>query len=398
MTQPILPDDVLEDIFLRLDGAADLARLYAACTTFRRVVSGRRFLRRFRSVHPPPVLGFLDSFRRNCLEGAAGAFRPAQPPHRSAKGALALAPAADFTFAFLPDPGSWSVRDARDGRVLMSRGAAMKGCNTEVGIRFTAEELVACDPLHRRYVQIPSIPGDLATSAGYCGSEEFKPFFDPIREEEEESSIRVICIVQSKSKVGTFVYSSVTGNWRYATSFGIEAYEWLKLPKLMRRHYAHGCFYWADFYWKHMLVLDTEEMKFSVIDMPPEIKGDFKTIVEIREDMLGLVVIANRVLHIYVKSLQDDGVGDNDWWHNREIALPNFHFSLTSTVKGYILLRGILRNYSEFWNLFVNKPDAHYFTLNLKTFEIERLCMLEFDSLPDYLYAIFPPPLSPASI
>ncbi|GJM95180.1 hypothetical protein PR202_ga11888 [Eleusine coracana subsp. coracana] len=257
--QPILPDDVLEDIFLRLDGAADLARLYAACSNFRRVISGPRFLRRFRFLHPPPVLGFLDFFRRN---SGNGVFRPAQPPHRSAKGALALAQAADFNFSFLPDPGSWRVRDARDGRVLVSRGTSMTACTAEVGVGFTAEKLVVCDPLHRRFVQIPSIPSDLAVSAGYCGTEEFRPFFDPIRQDEEESSVRVICIVQSKSKVGTFVYSSVTGNWRYATSLDIEAYEWLRLPKLMRRHYAHSCFYWADFYWKQMLVLDTQRWNF----------------------------------------------------------------------------------------------------------------------------------------
>ncbi|CAN6338923.1 unnamed protein product [Urochloa humidicola] len=53
---PDLPDEILEDIFIRLDSAADLARASAACTTFRRVVSARPFLRRYRSIHAPPVL------------------------------------------------------------------------------------------------------------------------------------------------------------------------------------------------------------------------------------------------------------------------------------------------------------------------------------------------------
>jgi hypothetical protein len=34
-----LPVDLLEDIFLRLDDAADLARASAACASFHRVVS-----------------------------------------------------------------------------------------------------------------------------------------------------------------------------------------------------------------------------------------------------------------------------------------------------------------------------------------------------------------------
>ncbi|CAD6267005.1 unnamed protein product [Miscanthus lutarioriparius] len=59
-SQPVFPDEILEEIFLRLDAAEDLARASAACTTFRRVVSARRFLHRFRCLHSPPVLGVLD--------------------------------------------------------------------------------------------------------------------------------------------------------------------------------------------------------------------------------------------------------------------------------------------------------------------------------------------------
>nr|CAB3466470.1 unnamed protein product [Digitaria exilis] len=126
--QPSLPDELLEDIFLRLDDGEDLVRAYASCFTFRRVVSGRRFLRRYHSLHPPPVLGFLavasdgpsaPGYRHPTLR-----FHPAEPPHRSAPAAAAVARAADVALAFLSDPGRWSVRDARDGRVLISREAA----------------------------------------------------------------------------------------------------------------------------------------------------------------------------------------------------------------------------------------------------------------------------------
>lgn len=71
---PALPDELLEQIFLHLDYAADLARACAACTSFRRVITVRSFLRRFRSLHVTPVLGFINN----------GGFHPAEPPHRSA--------------------------------------------------------------------------------------------------------------------------------------------------------------------------------------------------------------------------------------------------------------------------------------------------------------------------
>ena len=56
---PTLPDEILEDIFLRLYEAADLARASAVCSSFRRAACSRGFLRRFCSLHPPPVLGVL---------------------------------------------------------------------------------------------------------------------------------------------------------------------------------------------------------------------------------------------------------------------------------------------------------------------------------------------------
>ncbi|OEL21210.1 hypothetical protein BAE44_0017771, partial [Dichanthelium oligosanthes] len=59
MASPYLPEEILEDIFLRLSDVADLARASAVCTSFRRFVSARGFLRRVRSLHAPPVLGLL---------------------------------------------------------------------------------------------------------------------------------------------------------------------------------------------------------------------------------------------------------------------------------------------------------------------------------------------------
>jgi hypothetical protein len=59
-SQPIFPDEILGEIFLRLDSAADLARASAACTAFLCVA---RFLRRNRSLYRRPVVGFLECRR-----------------------------------------------------------------------------------------------------------------------------------------------------------------------------------------------------------------------------------------------------------------------------------------------------------------------------------------------
>ncbi|KAJ1266319.1 hypothetical protein BS78_08G141600 [Paspalum vaginatum] len=109
---PVLPDEILGDIFLCLDAADELARVSAAGKSYRRVVYGPRFLRRFRFLHTPPVLGFFESWE-------SGGFHHAEPPRRSASAARAISEAADFTCSFLPDPGTWKIRDASCGRLLL---------------------------------------------------------------------------------------------------------------------------------------------------------------------------------------------------------------------------------------------------------------------------------------
>ena len=113
MTSLPIPDELLAEIFVRLPTPTDLVRASAACVSFRRVVADRSFLRQFRKLHAPPLLGFL---------GPHTGFDPAERPHPSASAATAVALAADFSFSFLPAPDPahhWVVWDVRDGRVLL---------------------------------------------------------------------------------------------------------------------------------------------------------------------------------------------------------------------------------------------------------------------------------------
>ncbi|CAN6352338.1 unnamed protein product [Urochloa humidicola] len=387
---PDLPDEIVEEIILRLDSVADLAHASAACTTFRRVVSARRFLRRYRSLHSPPVLGIIVA--------ESGVFYPAEPPHRSAPAARAVARAADFTFSFLPKPNRWRTRDVRDGRVLLSAPASsLEGL-----------VLVVCDPLHRRYVEIPPpppppppIPGDLVACMRHYAELEFEHFLAPANEEEKgSSSFRVICNVVSAKEAVTFIFSSATEQWQHVTGIilthgDVDA---TASPRLFVRHYAHNCFYWMHPYRRNLLVLDMVEMELSFVSLPPKILGHGPplqilkhAIVELRERRLGFLTLGHSYglgLDIY---LRDNGADAQEWRHSKTIPVPNYQGCLiVAATEGYVL---ILEAFSSSYFL-----GPQYFTLELKTMRIERMCTMNSRILRHELYANFPPPLSPPSI
>ncbi|KAL6847095.1 hypothetical protein ACP4OV_022948 [Aristida adscensionis] len=374
--QPVLPDEILEDIFLRLDAADDLARAACACASFRRVVSDRRFLRRFRSLHAAPVLGLLE------LDWRA-AFHPAGPPRRSAPAARALAQAADFTFSSLPERGSWRVCDARDGLVLLYR------CVADAAAVFA--ELVVCDPVHRGYFKIPPIPHDLAASRGDL--QEFDPFFCPASKEEEDNlSFRLIYAVLRQHELATFHFSSATGEWRvlelpHSTDLDTSPDTF---PDLFQHHCAHGCFFWTINVFRNIFVmLDMREMKLSLIHPPSIVRLHACAIVEAGEGMLGMLVLDEDVmLNFYRKALRSNGVGPEEWKHEKMIPLPELdsYWRILSAADGYALLRATPRD--------LDIQELQYFTLDLKTFLVERLCALTHCIDSACLYASFPPLLS----
>jgi hypothetical protein len=56
-------DDILREILLRLGFPTCLVRAAAVCKHWYRIASDPDFLRRFRALHPPQLLGFYDSAR-----------------------------------------------------------------------------------------------------------------------------------------------------------------------------------------------------------------------------------------------------------------------------------------------------------------------------------------------
>ncbi|CAN6348005.1 unnamed protein product [Urochloa humidicola] len=370
--QPVFPDEILEEIFLRLDAAADLARASAACSSFHRVVSARRFLRRFRSIHPPPILGMLDG------DLADDWFVPTEPPHSSASAARVLARAADFTFSFLPDARCWWPRDCCDGRVLLSQ---------RVAGAISSDFLVVCDPLHRRYVMIPPIPDHLKAPIP-AAMKNFESFLAPAGEdEEEESSFRVFCTMRFEDNFMTFFSSA--NKWGLVTNHSSSYFGY-------RRFYVHGCFFWKEYAERYVLMLDTREMKFSTIDLPPKSAVLNRTaIVDAGEGRLGLLTVGDGTIDLSCKIVwRSNGAGAEGWQPYKMIPLPkisdgfNYCWCIMDIEGRYISLM-TLRSHCN---------DQKYFVLDLNTMLLERLCVPNRTVGPAHLYVSFPPPFSPPSL
>ncbi|XP_004957982.1 uncharacterized protein LOC101771292 isoform X2 [Setaria italica] len=271
-----LTDELLEEIFLRLPGPTDLARASTACASFHRVITDRAFLRRFRGIHPPPLLGFVP-------RGQDG-FYPAQPPYHSAPLARAVADAADFSYYFVPIGRwlkPWRPRDLRQGRVLLECLPKYDERYHFHSVVFLSDlDLAVCDPLHRRYVLLPPVPHKITAQHGLLV--DFDAFLAPTGQDEEGTSFQVICTARNETNLFAIVFSSVTGHWCIAASpswscLGTE----VAFDKLAYPDYANGCFYWTQDWFGKLLMLDATKMEFSIVNSVPSsnlIEGNINSV------------------------------------------------------------------------------------------------------------------------
>ncbi|CAN6334953.1 unnamed protein product [Urochloa humidicola] len=377
VTRLPLPNELQEEIFHLLD-AADLAKAAAACTSFRKIIVAPSFIRRFRRRLPPPrLLGFLE------VEGPS-------PPclhtfqHSSAPAGRAVAGAADFALSFLPDhPNSWRIRDASDGRILLSRASKRPW------------DLVVCDPLHRSYVQVPQIPDHVAVGMRRPGFA-WHAFLVPAGGK-EEPPLELVWMKQRGSDIIAFAFSSSTGKWR-GVQFAGWHHDRKALLDISYRHYAHGCFYWTFGGLDTALMLDMREMKFSIFQLPRVSRGPQSVVVEHGEGNLGWLHLRySGILNLYSKTWQDNGVGAAAGWNlTRTIPLPDdsLKYKIVGAADGYLLLQAFPKHYPS-----QQTPQARYFTLKLETLLIEELFVsLNKGVRNTHLYVNFPPPLALPSL
>ncbi|VAI94266.1 unnamed protein product [Triticum turgidum subsp. durum] len=396
--QAALPDHLTEDILLRLTTAADLARASMAGPSLRRVVADHSFLRRFRTLHPPPLLGVLSD-----------PFLPAQPPHPSAAAARTLA-GTDFSCSFLPSRDQpWILHDFRDGRALLCIAPITDD-------HCLVRDVAVCDPLHRRYLLLPPVPQDLSDLLFHLD-----PFLAPAGGDEgaddtaagAPSRFKVMCLAQYQTRLVLYVHSSSgphAGQWR-AVAFdgwtallaGVSVHV-LSAVTVGKRYYAHGCFCWAVCAMDKLLMLDTATTEFSTVDLPYGLMNHKVAFVEASQGRLGMIALSQvpphrvpRLRYSILVSTGDDNPGQ--WQKKKVVKLSHDHcYQIIGVAGGYLLLYVVTDDPEPFHPDKVPDPGC-CFSLNLRTMDLERFSQnSDIMPLQDQLYSGFPPYLSPPTI
>ncbi|CAL5062293.1 unnamed protein product [Urochloa decumbens] len=326
-----LTDDVLEEIFLRVASHADLARASTARVSFRRLIADHSFLRRFRSRHPPLLLGFLS---------AAGQ-------------------------GFLPE----QRRQLRFG------------------------EFAVCDPLSRQYMLLPRIPEDLLASVQIKQGniDEFGASLGPSGDW-EDTSFRVLCAIHRGTRFGVCVFSSISGCWSFGAS-NIPPKQLMLGWVESQSRLAYGCCYWKVRNQNELLKLDINTMEFSTIDLPRDHNMRSIAIVEAGEGNLGMF---SETADVRIKSVEyytfmQNGNGRaNGWDLKNTIPTDDYFGTFICSAGGYIFLA------CPNINARPQRFEYLYSSLEIKTYNIERVSILEFPA--NYPYFGFPPSMSPRRI
>ncbi|GJN11436.1 hypothetical protein PR202_ga29630 [Eleusine coracana subsp. coracana] len=280
---PVLSEDLLEEIFLRIASPADLTRASTACAIFRRLVTGPSFLCRYRSLHPPLFLGRIAGFQQ------------VQRPHPSAHAARAFAGAANFNFDnYLPrDRGrGWLPTDVHDGRVLL------ESINFD---NLMDTDLAVCDPLSGQFHLLPLIPISVQMREQNELNFEFEAFLVPSGDKDKETTFKVIFQAYYMENIVASVFSSNSRSSSIGTStgWGDSGLPDRSMQSLGGRQYSYGCFYWKMDRVNKLLKQDISRMKFTIVDLPPYHEEQDITIVE-AEGRLGMFSYIDNISMTYL--------------------------------------------------------------------------------------------------
>ncbi|OEL36183.1 hypothetical protein BAE44_0002797 [Dichanthelium oligosanthes] len=187
-----LGDDLLREIFLRLPSLPGLVRAALACRPFLAAVSSSpAFRRRFRELHPLPLVGFFNS---------NGSDIPSFTPVRHRSDPDLAAAEVFLTRLHHEDastPTGWAITGCHGGRLLL--------------LNWNTEQIAVYNPLTRALDLVPMPPDEI--SNGCRGKFCYSGFF-LISNDDAPGSFRVVLFCHDESSLRAAVFASRTREWQ----------------------------------------------------------------------------------------------------------------------------------------------------------------------------------------
>ncbi|TVU34502.1 hypothetical protein EJB05_16337, partial [Eragrostis curvula] len=367
-----LGDDLVLEIFLRLPSLATLVRAAYTCRPWlRAVASSPAFRRRFRALHPPPLLGhFYDSSDHPRFP----AFVPVRPHDRDLAAAVR---GGDFFLTSLQDRPEespcWRIRDCCGGNVLL--------------VNLHAKLLAVLNPLTRQRERIL----DLVPEGIF---ERYYDFADIgiFCSDDDPRSFGVAFLTIEGSRIQATIFSSDTGVWSVTPSVDFH----MKPDDddddndddnlgLLNEFCVHdsGFLYWNYMNQRYLISLDIATMKFYVVQLPRCLVHSF--VLSETKDGTSCIVYSDGSNNVGVLIRMRDDDGLERWVVDRVVpmetelkrVLPDqFH----EEIKLHLL---------EIWDgyayLTTSAMDRHtrkpcwFLSLCLETMKLEKLFRRKFD-------------------
>jgi hypothetical protein len=333
-----LDDRHLAEILLRLPTPASLARAAVVCRRWRRISVSPAFLRRFRCLNPPQLVGFFichggftadrigNQFVGKILEPT---FIPVLPPPRGVGGCAARC--REFSLRALPNVDHWTLADARDGLLLFS--STFDDDRMSIPRNF-----VVCDPLSGRSVLARDAPTPrLNDEAAYLGAALVTLDGGA---DAGTLSFEVLLVTYFMYGPRLCVFSSRTGQWTVLPEANCGKSLMPMLRGVGAPAHANGCMYWVmdDGDEAYLLVLDTRTKKFSSnIRLLASMRSRYGTnmrVVRSEDGELRLVAMASFALHVWL--LDRSRTTKGRWVREQVTELSSFQgvFDLVGDVMG----------------------------------------------------------------
>ncbi|KAL6643479.1 hypothetical protein ACP70R_018245 [Stipagrostis hirtigluma subsp. patula] len=374
----ILPDDLLGDALARLPDLPSLASAALVSKRWRRVASDPAILRRFHSLRRPPLVGVILSDRGDMpFPGRCPNLRFVASHTRDPR-LLAAAGAGDFLFGGLPDDCSgenngggrrrddrWRLRGCDGGLLLLSRGG-------------DSRDLAVYDPFARTAVLFA--PPDALRP--WCHVAHYALVAD-----DTDASFRVIA-ARFGSELKAAVFSSRSQDWVPVPSAGVEVEGSVGVDGVRAGRFVHWrsdvskSLYYIDE--EEIVVLDTDTMRWSVIDAPFA-AGEPYCVADVAEHGgLCLVSSKEQLVRLWVRE------GD-EWVIKKEVSLLKVYGFLKKIRREEWMKRvrplAMRGDYvlMEFWS--IRRSHSYLLMLNLKTMKLD---MFHNDATQPYRGPAFP--------